>query len=254
MCDTLHSTPVSSQHVGHCRYKRLQTMLLAAMVFAAMGMACRVGAQAPSSPASGSATEKQVTALFYDLDDIDWLKSLTPLKLTPDELDKLIAAMSAAKDAYDKQWVELAMAQLKPISAEINDVKHKALKGGEVPDDFYMRAKKASAGFAEARNKLDLQTLALVAPVIHDILTPAQIMTAAKMSRSQAAQDGKPTAGTDTQWFNKYVQSVILGHPRIVALLKEMRAAADEGTSGKKAEVKPAGRPLQTAARSGTGY
>jgi len=226
MSSSLHFTPTMRRPVVRHNSRTMLACLLVSLGVALC--AVRTASKAQAAPASGSTglTAKQVLQLFDELNDIDRLRSLNALKLTPDELDKMTAAIASAKETYDKRALSLANVALKSIIDEIRDVKLKALKGGGIPDDFNTRAKKASAGIAADYAKLDAQNLAALAPALHDILTSAQVGTAAKLQRDAAAQDGKSTAGTDTQWFNQFVLMVIIDYPRIIPLLKEMRTAA----------------------------
>jgi hypothetical protein len=241
----------------------LRTILLVSFAFAALTVPYYVAAQTSETQTQGAQPQattgstplnaKQVAQLFEDLDDIDRLISLNPLKLTVDQLDRLIAAITVAKEAYDKQSLILANAALKAIADEVHDVKRKALAGGELPEDFSNRAKKASVSVASAYSKLDTENLANLAPVIHEILTAAQITVAVKLSRNAAAQAGRPTTGTDTQWFNQYVMSVIIGYPRIVPLLREMRAAIGGGTTTKSGDDRSGGNGATATKAPGGG-
>jgi hypothetical protein len=260
---TPHFTPVTAEPVACRGMGRLKTLLLVSFAVAALCAPFRAAAQPPATQQPAAQTPaatgnpalnaKQVAQMFDDLDDIDRLTSLNPLKLTADQLDRLIAAVSVAKEAYDKQYLTLANAALKTIADEIHDVKRKALAGGELPEDFNNRAKKASVSVAAAYSKLDTENLANLAPVIHEILTASQVAVAVKLCRNSAAQAGRPTAGTDTQWFNQYVMSVIISYPRIVPLLKEMRAAIGGGSTPKSADERAGGNGATGAKAPGDG-
>jgi hypothetical protein len=185
--------------------------------------------------ANGAPASKVTLQLFDDLDDIDRLRSLNPLKLTAAQLDKMIAAITAAKEAYDKQIADLAAEQVKAMADEIHDVKRKMLTGGKIPKDFDDKVKKASLGFIAARDKLDADNLVKLADVMHEIFTPEQIVMAIKLSKAAATATNKSTEGADNLWLNYYVKEIIIGYPRMLPLLKEMRDAVsgDAKTAGK---------------------
>jgi hypothetical protein len=218
-------TPVRREPAA-LRYCQAKTLLqLGLLMLLCCGTPAMRPARAQAGPDNGALLSKSILELFDDLDDIDRLRSLNPLKLTAPQLDKMIAAVSAAKEAYDKAMAELAGAQVKKMDAEIRDVKHKMLLGGTIPADFDERVKKASTLVVSSREKLDMQNLGSLADALREILTPAQIGDAAKLSKDAAAAAGKPTGGTTAQWFNYYVKEILIGYPRILPLLKEMRAA-----------------------------
>jgi|SRR5579871_3801427 len=193
-------------------------------------------AQAQNASTGSTLLPKAILQLFDDIDDIDRLRSLNPLKLKADQLDKWIAAITARQEAYDKARAALALAQVKSMETEIRDVKHKMLLGGAISQEFDARLVKASADFIAARAKLDTDNLAKLAPVLRETLTADQLAAAVKLSKAAATAANKQTTGEDNQWFNYYVNEIIIGYPRILPLLKEMRDAMSADAKTAKAD------------------
>ena len=77
----------------------------------------------------------------------------------------------------------------------------------------------------EARRKeTENTTLKALSDKLQTVLTESQVQTAAKIMKDEMIKmNGAAGKGTDAQFFNLYVLRVIMGYPRIVPLLKEMR-------------------------------
>ena len=91
-------------------------------------------AQAQSRTSAGQAS-KEVQELLVDLDDLDTLHVLLPLKFTPEQMDKLSAAITSAKTEYDKKYTALSSAPLLKMADEIRETRKKAMAGTPVPTD-----------------------------------------------------------------------------------------------------------------------
>ncbi len=174
---------------------------------------------------AASAAEKATLDLVNDLNDIHYLQDLYPLKLTPEQLNKMIAAITSAQETYTKKVNALAADRVDKMADEIRAVKRKALAGEKVPADFDARMKQASDDFIAKRAQLNLNNIAAVASALRAILTPDQIAAAVKITRDVEGSKVQGDKTTDAQWFNLYVTEVVIGYPQIVPLLKEMRTA-----------------------------
>jgi hypothetical protein len=183
------------------------------------------GQNAPVQNSSGKPSP-EVEKLLDDLSDIDHLRSISPLKLTPDQLDRLIAAIETARAEYDRKVKELAEPLLRSMADEIRATKSRSLAGSDPPKEFDDKVKKLQADFLKKRAEVNNQNLAKLGAKFREIATDKQVETAVKLAKDWATQEGKEVKGTDAQWLNFYVLNVILDNPRTVPLLKEMRAAA----------------------------
>jgi len=178
----------------------------------------------------GEIVPREVTALFDDISDIDKLRVLNPLKLTPDQLDRLITAIRKAQDSYNKKLSDAAVPPIKQIAADIKETRRKMLtSGGTVPTDFDTKVKKIQDDFMQRRDEQDVATLKSLSDAIRAILTPEQVDTAASLARKLTAKDGKATLkGEDAKFFNYYVLGTFIVYPRIIPLLEDMKKAATE--------------------------
>jgi hypothetical protein len=174
-------------------------------------------------PAKAEAT---ATAVVSDLDDIDRLRVLNPLKLEPDQLDKLAVALTTAQAEYDKKVNALGVSIFASSASEARAVKKDTLGGAPIPKDFDDKMKKLQADFLKKRDDLNVENIKNVGVACRVVLTDKQVTVATKMERDQWEKD-HPDAknATDNQLFNLYCVDMFISNPKIVALLKEMRAA-----------------------------
>src|SRR5947209_13834760 len=70
---------------------------------------------------------KEVIALFDDINDIDKLRVLNPLKLTSEQLDKLITSMKKATDDYNRKLADAVVPPLRALASDIKDARAKML-------------------------------------------------------------------------------------------------------------------------------
>ena len=182
-------------------------------------------AQTPAPPVPAQSV-KEAADIQLALDDIDTLHILLPLKLTLEQMDKLAAAITSAKTAYEKKSAALSTAPLLKMADEIRDIRKKAIAGAPIPTTFDDRIKGIQADYNAKRLELDTANIVAVSGACKPILTPDQIALCTKMEidaykRNKHYND----KASDTQYFNAYVVDVFIGNPRLVPLLKEMRAA-----------------------------
>jgi hypothetical protein len=173
-------------------------------------------------------TDKQAaTAVVADLDDIDRLRVLNPLKLEPDQIDKLVAALTSAQADYEKKVNSLGAGTFGPVASEARDVKRQVLTGGAIPRDFDDKIKKIQTDFLKQRDDLNTANIKAVAAACRSVLTDRQVTVATKLERDQWNKDHPDVKdATDTQLFNLYCVDLFIANPRAIPLLKEMRAAA----------------------------
>ena len=183
---------------------------------------------------NGTSATSDVTQLIQDMDDIDNMRPLIPLKLTPEQMDKMIAVISSEQAGYDKKLKALAGPTLAKLADQIHDVKQRSIKGEPIPKDFDVVVKQAETEILGKRKTLDAETIATIANGLQDTLTPEQVKLAAKLDKDAQTKLGKVTANTqrtETQWFVSYVRDAIFTSPRVLIVLKQMRAAANTKTA-----------------------
>ncbi len=169
-----------------------------------------------SLAAPGDAAE-----LFDSLDDIDHLNVLIPLKLSSDQLDLLITAVSSSEQTYTRKYRMISVAEVRRQSELIRTTKKKALVGDHISDDFIKQMNVLLQKRVAERTQLNTDTLKSLSTTIRRILNEEQISIAAKQERGAQEKLGKH--GTDSQMLNAFVQDVFIGYPRTVPLLKELR-------------------------------
>lgn len=195
---------------------------------------------APSSPCSaqppadaGVKEQKEVEELLASVEDIGELKFLNLLQLTAEQLDKLISAVNGAQAEYNAQLALFNQTALKKISSDILSARKLALSGKPVPTALNDRINKAIDAHlknTQKRKEIHDKTLSSLGEKFRGILTAEQIATAAKTAKEETEKTKQGVKGTEAQWFNAYVSSVVMGYPRILPLLKEMRTAKESGT------------------------
>jgi len=179
------------------------------------------------SVAADEKSKAEAAAIVADLDDIERLRALNPLKLEPDQLDKLVAALTKAQTEYDTKINTLGMSIFGSSAAEARDVKKQALVGTPIPKDFDDKVKRLQTEFLKQRDTINTNNITHVADLCKMVLTDKQVAVATKLERDQWEKDHPDIKNaTDAQLYNLYCLDVFISGSRTVALLKEMRAAA----------------------------
>ena len=190
----------------------------------ACGLSITVQAQANN--ATSDKSHKEVWDLTDQLDDLDRLSVITPLKFTPDQIDKIITVLEREQSAYDKKLSTTRAAMILKLGDEIRATRKQAIDGKTTPPAFFDKVKKARAEYMAFENKAGLELLGIVTKQMQPILTKEQIAIAAKLSKDAAASQKLSDKGTDEQWFNYYLFNAVITNNRMVPLLKELRANA----------------------------
>jgi hypothetical protein len=180
---------------------------------------------------------KEVSALFTDLDDIDKMRVLGPLKLKADQVDKIIDAITTTQDAYLKKVTAAAVPPIKDIAKDIKETRKKVLAGSPIPADFDAKVKKLQADFVERRKTEDANALKSLSASIRAVLTKSQTDKAISLAKSLTSKDGEPTfKGSDDQFFNLFIKGTFMDYGGIIPLLKDVKAAitADSRTGLKR--------------------
>jgi hypothetical protein len=176
--------------------------------------------------AQSDAVPPEMQQLFSDLDDIDKLRILNPLKLKPEQLDRIIAAVRHHQKDYLTKLAAAAVPPIKTIAQEIKATRRRLLTGGDIPKEFDDKVKKMQADYVKKREAQDFATLKGLSDAIRNILSAEQLNTAVALSKKMTEKDGQPTMkGTDAEFFHLYVLGTFVAYSRIVPLLEDMRKA-----------------------------
>lgn len=193
---------------------RPSALISSAFVLLFLGWLAASGARA--SERRQDAPPIGTNELMDSLDEILYLNSLTPLKLNNQTIDKVIAAVESEEKDYQRRIAALGADFSERSSAEIREMKRRALLGTPVPDTFHTKVQ----ALMQQRDAIQEQSLRNLSTALQGILSPEQQVAAARFMQTREKQ----STGTTTQWFNYYVLNAILRYPRIVPLLKELRA------------------------------
>lgn len=190
-------------------------------------LACLVAATAMAggarcARAQSDAPPAEVQALLDDIADIDKMRVLGPVKLTAEQLDKLIPVIQEAQATFRKRVDEAAGTPLREIAREIKDVRAKAVASGQVPKDFDEKIKKLQAEFVKKQTREEERALTTVLESFTGLLTRSQRATVISLAKPAAPKDSP-----DDSLMKFYVVGTFMQYSRIVPLLQDMRKAFD---------------------------
>lgn len=180
----------------------------------------------PSANAQAKADPNaQGKELVTTLEDIEFLRSMAPLKLSAAQCDDLVKAIEAAKTDYETKVNAPNQDSIKSLLEEARNVKKDALKGTAIPKTFDDKVNKWQEEFIKKREGLNRENILRVAKDTRAVLTPEQLKTAVSLAEDALKQAGNKTKATEEQLYNQYTVSIFIGNPRVVTLLKEIKAA-----------------------------
>ena len=194
------------------------------LALCACALTSPVLAQMP--PAAPDKAAKEAADLSDQLDDLNQFSVITPLKLTPDQLDKIIVIVEREQTALDKKLAASSSPLILKMGDEIRAMRKLAVEGKPTPQSFFDKAKIMVAEYGTLRKNTSLEMLAVVSKQLQAVLTKEQVSVAAKLSKDAAAAQKVAIKGSDEQWFNAFLINAVVNNNRFVPLLKEMRASA----------------------------
>jgi hypothetical protein len=207
--------------------------MVSLMALVAMGSA---RAQQPPSQ-SGAEPPADVAALFVAIADIDILRLINPVKLTPDQAGKLATTITEAQKTYTKNLADAVGPGLRKLADEINATRKKVVAGEPIPADFDARIKAADAAYQKDRDRINLENFKSLIASTRKILTDRQLGTAAELMRKNNP-DKDPNADPE-KWYNAYVLEVFINYPRIVPLLNEIKKALPPASTASPGSAAP---------------
>lgn len=203
-----------------------------------------VGYGAHGAKAQGTKTPDEMSAIFDDINDIDKLRVLNPLKLTAEQVGKLVTLVQDEQKAYNKRLADAAVAPLKPLAKDVKEIRKKLLSGGTIPTDFDEKVKNIQSDFLAKRKKEDAATVAALSAGIKQIFTKEQVDVAVGLTRNLTKKDGQDTLkGDNDAFFNFYVIGTFITYPRIIPVLQDIQKALVETKTGYH------GKPIREARR-----
>lgn len=128
---------------------------------------------APQQPPASTETAKKALVVQEQIADLSLLQSLSPLKLTPSQIEKLLPVLKKARERaveLNRQDDE-ALLRLAP---EVTKARAQALTEGTVPETIEKRVGETQRLAASRRLEATRKTVAELLEFIRDILTPSQ--------------------------------------------------------------------------------
>ncbi len=213
---------IKDRKIAFCLFS---IVIMCTVYFATTNILPYAAAQGQTTTVIPPATQELITAL----EDIDHMRNLNPLKLTPEQLDKIITLLGDAKAEYEKKVNALGSVPLLQIADEIKSTKKQMLTGGLLPEEFDLKIQRIQNSFWVRRQSLNFENLGKVSKEMNAILTPKQIEIATKQEKEHYTKEGNdPAKATNAQLFNLYLADSFIGYSRMIPLLKEMRNAENK--------------------------
>jgi hypothetical protein len=187
--------------------------------------------------AQGDVVPKDLVAVIQEVSDLESLRALNPLNLTAEQVGKIAEEIRKAGANHMKKVTAAAM-PLQGMAKEISELRKRLLTGGEIPEEFDARGRKIQDQFVAKREVEKNKTLKALSDGVRAVLTPAQVAKVITLSKTLTKRDGKQTLqGTDDQFFNFWIQAVLIDYPGILPLLDEIKKAKEAAGTG--ASVSP---------------
>jgi hypothetical protein len=164
---------------------------------------------------------RQADAVLQDIADIDAAVLLSTIKLSAEQLKRLVPGLKAIQADHNARVAKAANAAMQMIAADVKAARRAALAGTPPGKSLMDRAKKAADDFKKVREREDNTTLGRLSSEFRKVVTPEQIALGAKWGRAQF----KSSEGDDVQFFNVWILKAVMGSPRSMALLEEMQSA-----------------------------
>lgn len=200
------------------------SVLVAGWVTGGVLMGPVKNAAAKAGQADKNSVENQ--KLWDELDEIDWMRDLAPLKLAPEQIDKMIPLLDKANTVFEQNVNELSTNTIGQIAADIHMEHKDALGGTPIPKEFDTKVEEKLKNYYERRDAVATQNRAHMCDAFEKILTPDQEKIAIKLSKAYFVKMGKTPGPKDTDdtFYALYVNNVfVTKYPRIVPLLKQIK-------------------------------
>lgn len=188
-------------------------------------------AASSTAGASGTGTTAQTNGTldktYAEMDDIEKLRLLNPLKLTPAQLNTTLTSLKKREADYNSRLQAAIVPSIRDMAKEIKETRRKMLDGAAIPTDFDAKVKKIQSNFDEKQKQIDFDTLKGLSDEIRAALTPTQIDAAVTITRKIFKREDKAKdKNEDEKYFNLYVLGTFIAYPRMSTLLQDMRKAA----------------------------
>jgi hypothetical protein len=124
-------------------------------------------------PSGAPAIPADVQKVLTQIGDLNLLKIIAPLQLTPDQIDKLLVPMHAiAAEGEAKRKMDYEA--LRALADDVAKARTEALTGAAVPDEVDRKVVKASGASEDRYNAAKKDAIARIFAVAKESLTPTQ--------------------------------------------------------------------------------
>lgn len=187
-----------------------------------LGIASRRARPAQQQPPAQTALPKDVQDLMLEFDDIGELRTITPLKLTPEQIDKIVVYVGEGQAEYNKKNADLLAKTIRDVAGTIKQAKKEALQGK--PAQGEEQVAKAMTAMLSKRSSLEVGIMTTMSDKVMAVLTPKQQEAMAKVAREyQGKKEGKDNVSV-AQYCKLYIYRVFAGYARSTTVLKELKA------------------------------
>ncbi|MFQ3610234.1 MAG: hypothetical protein SNJ72_01960 [Fimbriimonadales bacterium] len=165
----------------------------------------------------------EVDQLLIALADITWFNNIRPLKLTAEQVERLIGTHKKAYERLEKLIQEEAR-ELRNRKDEILRVREDTARGKSLPKEFQETIKRLETEASQKRRQLRAQVVSEVATELKPRFTDEQMDYMVKRSKEVLESARIDTAQLkDDQLYALFVENVLLD-PRAPELLNEWKA------------------------------
>lgn len=212
----------------------ISILLLSIMVCCKLSMAQSTG-KPDTSVKQSKKTAENAKDLLQKIEDLQELAYLSPLKLTDDQVQKLIPLLKKLKISYDSDMDKVGAAHLNPLSDEISRAWQNGLLSQTPADSVNHDINTALEAILKDRHKRNLENIGAASTAVQAMLTPHQVDIAVQIVQKLPENADRSPKASQSQWFNLWVGEGLLSYGRIVPLLesmhKVMSAPASEGST-----------------------
>lgn len=189
-------------------------------VFSAMLMAS--AQESPQKPTTPQQEKADLERLLLALAEINWFYNVQPLKLSSEQVAKLIEANKKAFSRLEELFQTEAK-ELKAQREEILRVREEAAKGKPVPKEFIDKIKELEKKAIKRRQELRLEVVRGIGKELKPIFTEEQLQYMVKRGKEVLTEMKFSTEGIKEDqlyWF--FVENVFLTE-QASTLLKELQ-------------------------------
>ncbi len=187
-----------------------------------LGLSLRTPSHAKQQNVGPTPLPSDVQELMSTVDDIGELRTITPLKLTPDQIDKIVAYVNTGQAEYSTKNNDLVSKTIRGLADTIKKAKKEALQGK--PAQGEEQVLKAMNSIQPKRSQFEVDAMNVMCDKILAILTPKQQETMAKVAKDALPNTPDKKSITTSNLCKLYIYRVFVGYSRAPKVLMELKA------------------------------